>query len=116
MAAIAGWLNGLDSGGIGNLISSLFDALHGGAKTNVWDLALLQGNKSGFSVPVVFRGKAQCAGNGCSIAKHCNAGAEHHRSARRVVPPPGHKRLLTRAQAIACEARLKCSDNRRHYL
>ncbi len=47
-------------------------------------LVLRQGYKLGFSVPVVFRGKAQCASKGCSLVKHCNAAAEHHRGARRV--------------------------------
>ena len=35
----------------------------------------------GFSVPVVFRNKAQCAGNGRTLVKHCNAVAELHRNA-----------------------------------
>ncbi len=61
-----------------------------------------------FSVPVVFRSKAQCEGNGHSLVEHWNAGAGHHRDALRVslstfmdcVPP------LDKGMAIACEARL----------
>ena len=67
-----------------------------------------QGDKYGFSVPVVFRSKAQCEGNGYSLVEHCNAAAEHHRDALRVglstptdcVPP------LDKGITIACEARL----------
>jgi hypothetical protein len=62
----------------------------------------------GFSVPVVFRSKAQCEENGCSLVEHWNAAAGHHRDALRVslstptdcVPP------LDKETAIACEARL----------
>ena len=61
-----------------------------------------------FSVPVVFRSKAQCEGNGYSLVEHWNAAAGHHRDALRVslstptdcVPP------LDKGVAIACEARL----------
>jgi len=31
-----------------------------------------------FSIAVVFRSKAQCAGNGCSLPKFCNAAAGCH--------------------------------------
>ncbi len=87
---------------------------------------------------MVFRGKAQCAGNGCSLVKHCNAAAEHHRDARRVglsasmaalmeyIPvfhpfggasrsqsPPGVLALLMqRATAIRCEGRLALNADR----
>ena len=62
----------------------------------------------GFSVPVVFRSKALCEGNGYSIVEHWNAAAGHHRDALRVslstptdcVPP------LAKGMAIACEAHL----------
>ena len=37
-----------------------------------------------FSAPLMFRNKAQCATNGCSISKRCNAVAEHQGSALRV--------------------------------
>ena len=37
-----------------------------------------------FSVPLMFRDKAQCATNGCSIGKRCNAVAGHQGSALRV--------------------------------
>ena len=33
---------------------------------------------------MVFRRKAQCDGNGCSLVNHCNAAAGHHRQALRV--------------------------------
>ena len=69
---------------------------------------LFQCDNYGFSVPVVFRSKAQCAGNGRTLAKHRNVAAGHHRDALRVslststdcVP------LLDKGTAIAGEARL----------
>ena len=69
---------------------------------------LYQGDNYGFSVPVVFRSKAQCEGNGYSLVEHWNAAAGHHRDALRVslstptdcVPP------LDKGIAIAREARL----------
>ena len=69
---------------------------------------LYQGDNYGFSVPVVYRSKAQCEGNGCSLVEHWNVAAGHHRDALRVslstptdcVPP------LDKGMAIACEARL----------
>jgi len=69
---------------------------------------LYQCDNYGFSVPVVFRSKAQCEANGHSIVECCNAVAGHHRDALRVslstptdcVPP------LDKGMAIACEARL----------
>ncbi len=78
------------------------------------NLVLFQGNKLGFSVPVVFCGKAQCAGNGCSIVKHCNAAAEHHRDARRVGLSASMAALLLlqRATAIRCEERLALNADR----
>ncbi len=77
-------------------------------------LVLFQGNKSGFSVPVVFRGKAQCAGKGCSLVKHCNAAAEHHRDARRVGLSASMAALLLlqRVTAIRCEERLALNADR----
>jgi hypothetical protein len=56
----------------------------------------------------MFRDKAQCATNGCSIGKRCNAVAEHQGSALRVslsapmvcVVPFG------KGAAIPCKARL----------
>ena len=61
-----------------------------------------------FSVPVVFRSKAQCEGNGYSLVEYWNVVAKHHRDALRVslsmptdcVPP------LDKGITIACEARL----------
>ena len=69
---------------------------------------LYQHDNYGFSVPVVFRSKAQCEGNGHSLVEHCNAAAGHHRDALRVslstptdcVPP------LDKGITIICEARL----------
>jgi len=74
----------------------------------------------GFSAPVVFRNKAQCAGNGPTLGKHCNAVAGHHRDALRVsvsgstdcvVPlDKGVARAGPASEAstlgLACEARL----------
>jgi hypothetical protein len=69
---------------------------------------LFQCDNYGFSVPVVFRSKAQCEANGCSLDEHWNAAAGNHRGALRVslstptdcVPP------LAKGATIACEARL----------
>ena len=71
-------------------------------------LVLCPYDNYGFSVPVMFRSKAQCEGNGYSLVEHWNAAAGHHRDALRVslstptdcVPPLG------KGIAIACEARL----------
>jgi hypothetical protein len=67
-----------------------------------------QHDNYGFSVPVGFRSKAQCEGNGHSLGKHCNAAAGHHRDALRVslstpsdcVPP------LDKGMTIVGKARL----------
>ena len=69
---------------------------------------LFQHDNYGFSVPVVFRSKAQCAGNGRTLAKYCNAAAEHHRDALRVSLPRPTDCVapLAKGAAIACEARL----------
>ena len=57
---------------------------------------------------MVFRNKAQCAGNGRTLAKHCNAAAEHHRNALRVSlsRPTDCVSPLAKGTAITCEARL----------
>jgi len=62
----------------------------------------------GCSVPVVFRSKAQCGGNGYSLVKHCNAVAGHHSDALRVSlsMPTDCVAPLDKGKAIACEARL----------
>jgi hypothetical protein len=62
----------------------------------------------GFSVPVVFRSKAQCEGNGYSLVEHWNAVAGHHRDALRVnvSTPTDCVAPLDKGIAIACEARL----------
>jgi len=69
---------------------------------------LLQGNNYGFSVPVSFRGKAQCEGNGCSLAEHWNAAAGRHRNALRVSlsTPTDCVIHLGKGITIACEERL----------
>ena len=51
---------------------------------NCIKLVLFQYDNYGFSVPVVFRSKAQCEGNGHSLVECCNAAAGHHRVALRV--------------------------------
>ncbi len=66
---------------------------------------------------MVFRNKAQCAGNGRSLVKHCTKSrrpeatqlnAEHHRSALRVSlsRPTECVAPLAKGAAIACETRL----------
>ena len=57
---------------------------------------------------MVFLSKAQCAGNGRTLVKHCNAAAEHHRNALRVSlsRPADCVSPLAKGTAIACEARL----------
>ncbi len=45
---------------------------------------LHQCDNYGFSIPVVFRSKTQCEGNGHSLVEHWNAVAGHHRDALRV--------------------------------
>jgi len=59
-----------------------------------------------FSVPVVFRSKAQCEGNGYSLVERCNAAAGHHRDALRVSlsTPTDCVAPLDKGIAIACEA------------
>jgi len=86
-------------------------------------IVLIQHDNYGFSVPVVFRSKAQCAGNGRTLVKHCTKSrrpeatrltAEHHRNALRVSlsRPTASPRAptfgspLAKGTAIACEARL----------
>ena len=75
---------------------------------------LLQQHNYGFSVPVVFRNKAQCAGNGRTLVKHCNAVAGHHRSALRVSLSGSTDCVvpLDKGVAIACEARLAVNPDK----
>jgi len=47
-------------------------------------LVLCPYDNYGFSVPVMFRSKAQCEGNGYSLVEYWNAAAGHHRDALRV--------------------------------
>ncbi len=69
---------------------------------------LYQGDNYGFSVPVVFRSKALCEGNGYSIVEHWNAAAGHHRDALRVSLSAATDCVpsLAKGIAIACETRL----------
>ncbi|MEN8132399.1 MAG: hypothetical protein ABFS45_19915 [Pseudomonadota bacterium] len=69
---------------------------------------LYQGNNYGFSVPVVFRSKAQGESNGYSLVEHWNAAAGHHRDALRVSlsTPTDGVAPLDKGMAIICEARL----------
>ncbi len=98
-------------------------------------LVLFQHDNYGFSVPVVFRSKAQCAGKaqsirfahgagpGRTLVKHCTKSrrpaatrltAGHHRDALRVSlsrstaspKAPTFGAPLAKGMAIACEARL----------
>ena len=61
-----------------------------------------------FSVPVEFRSKAQCEGNGHSLVEHWNEAAGHHRDALRVSlsTPTDGVAPLDKGAAIACEVRL----------
>ena len=71
-------------------------------------LVLRPSDIAGFSVAVVFRSKAQCAGNGYFLPKCCNAAAGYHGNALWVnlsmpmdcVDPLGH------GSAIVGEVRL----------
>ena len=69
---------------------------------------LLQHDNYGISVPVVFRSKTLCAGNGHTLVKHCNAAAGHHRDALRVSLSTSTDCVapLAKGVAIACETRL----------
>ena len=69
---------------------------------------LYQCDNYGFSIPVVFRSKAQCEGNGYSLTKRCNEAAEHHRDALRVSlsTPTDCVAPLDKGMAIICEVRL----------
>jgi hypothetical protein len=71
-------------------------------------LVLFQHDNYGFSVPVVFRSKAQGEGNGHSLVEYCNAVAGHHRDALRVSlsTPTDCVAPLAKGVAITCEARL----------
>jgi len=61
-----------------------------------------------FSVPVVFRSKAQCEGNDYFLDEYWNAAAGHHRDAFRVSlsTPTDGVAPLANELAISCEARL----------
>jgi hypothetical protein len=61
-----------------------------------------------FSDPLLFRNKAQCATNGCSIGKRCNAVAEHQGSALQVSlsAPMDCVVPFGKGTAIPCKARL----------
>jgi hypothetical protein len=69
---------------------------------------LIQHDNYGFSVPVVFRSKAQCEGNSHSLVECCNAAAGQHRDALRVSlsTPTDCVSPLAQGVTIAYEARL----------
>ncbi len=88
---------------------------------------LIQYDNYGFSVPVVFRSKALCAGNGRTLVKHSTKSrrpeatrfsAGLHRDALRVSlsrstaspKAPTFGAPLAKGTAIACEARLASID------
>ncbi len=75
---------------------------------------LFQGDNYGFSIPVVFRSKAQCEANGRSLGGRWNVGVGHHRSALRVSlsPPTDCVLPLGKGATIACEARLAVSGGK----
>ncbi len=75
---------------------------------------LVQPNNYGFSVSLVLRGKAQCAGNGHSLGKRCNTAAGHLGSAQRVSlsAPRDGVAPLGKGVAIPCEARLAMSTDK----
>jgi len=75
---------------------------------------LFQRDIAGFSVPVVFRGKARCAGNGLVLVKRRNAAAGHHRSVQRIGLSASMAafRILQRTMAIRFEARLALNTDR----
>ena len=75
---------------------------------------LLQQHNYGFSAPVVVRNKAQCAGNGSTIVKHCNTVAGHHRNAPRVSLSGSTDCVvpLDKGVALACEARLAVNPDK----
>jgi len=62
----------------------------------------------GFSIPVVFRSKAQHEENGHPLVECWNAAVRHHRNALRVnLSTPSHcVAPLDKGMTIACEARL----------
>ena len=86
----------------------------------------LQQHNYGFSVPVVFRNKARCAGkaqstrfargagSGRTLVKHRNAVAGHHRNALRVSLSGSTDCVvpLDKGVAIACEARLAVNPDK----
>lgn len=75
---------------------------------NAQTIVLYPCDNYGFSVPAVFRSKAQCEGNGYHLVEHCNADAGHHRDALRVSlsTPTDCVSPLDKGIAIACETRL----------
>jgi hypothetical protein len=75
---------------------------------------LFQGDNYGFSVPVVFRSKAQCEANGRSLDEHWNVVAGHHRDALRVSlsPPTDCVPPLAKGATITCEARLAVNGDK----
>jgi len=69
---------------------------------------LFQYDNYDFSLPVVFRIKAQCEDNGYSLDKQLNADADHHRETLRVnlSTPKDYVAPLGKGITIAGKARL----------
>ncbi len=63
---------------------------------------------------MVFRSKAQCEANGCSLDEHWNAAAGHYRDALRVSlsPPTDCVPPLGKGATITCEARLAVNGDK----
>jgi len=71
-------------------------------------LVPFQGDIVMFSAPLMFRDKARCATNGCSISKRCNVVVGHQGSALRVSlsAPMGSIVPFGKGTTIPCKARL----------
>ena len=65
-----------------------------------------------FSIAAMFRSKAQCVGNGCSLPEYCNAAAGYHGDALWVSlsMPMDCVDPLDKGAAIAGEARPAMND------
>ncbi|MFW2439716.1 MAG: hypothetical protein ACN4GR_10125 [Arenicellales bacterium] len=77
----------------------------------VREIVFLQPDNGEFSVPVVFRSKAQCEVSGYSPGKRWNEAARRHRDALWVSlsTPMDYVAPLDKEITIACEARLATS-------
>jgi hypothetical protein len=77
-------------------------------------LVLFHCDNYGFSVPVVFRSKAQCEAKGRSLDECWNTAAGHHWDALRVSlsPPTDCVPPLGKGATITCEARLAVNGDK----